>query len=271
MSDYLHSYNPIEQERLQRQAQFLRRHLHTQTSLKPGQRVLEIGCGVGAQLSILAEFPGVHLVGLDRSSEQLARARELLAGPLADGRVELVESMAEELPFGDEEFDQIFLFFVLEHVRNPQSVLVQARRVVKPDGRLTVTEVNNRSLQVFPHSQAIERLWAAYNQLQIDLGGDPEVGIKLPNLAISSGFVVESFDEIGPSLDARLSQASRLEVVDFWRQLFDSTRQRLLDEGRITLPEVTRAYQDLSELVSRPEAILAYSGRQLVARPDVQA
>jgi SAM-dependent methyltransferase len=263
MSDYLHSYRPEEQRRLQQQADFLRDRLHADIVLKEGEQVLEVGCGVGAQLAILARQPVARLVGVDRSLEQLARARAVLAGL---DRVELVQAQGEELPFADAEFDQVLLFFVLEHVADPQAILREARRVLKLGGLLTVTEVNNPSLQVHPPCHALRQYWSAYNQLQVDLGGDPEVGIKLPNLALKNGFQILSTRPIGPVLDARLDRESRQAVVDFWLHLLSSVRDRLLSEGRIKESQAEQAFEELRRLATHPEGVIHYAGQQLVAQ-----
>lgn len=263
MADYLHSYEPQEQQRLQSQAYFLRHLLHSEIVVREGEWLLEIGCGVGAQLAILAEHPAGRLVGVDRSAEQLERARALLAG---DDRLEWVQAQGEQLPFSAGEFDQVFLFFVLEHVDNPGALLREAERVLKKGGKLTVTEVNNRSLQLSPPSPAIDHYWQAYNQLQVDLGGDPEVGIKLANLALQAGFEPQSLRSIGPVLDARLVGEERQAVVDFWLQLFDSVRQRLIGEGRVSVGVAEQAFADLAALPGQPQAVLYYAGMQLVAR-----
>lgn len=261
--DYLHTYSPQEQERLRRQAEFLREHLHPRIRLNPGQRVLEIGCGVGAQLGILSRFPGVDLVGVDRSPEQLEEARRRFP------HLELHLADAEALPFPGRSFDQVIIFFVLEHVREPLPILREARRVLKRHGVLTVTEVFNHTFFTHPETGRLRELWRAYNQLQIDLGGDPEVGAKLPNLAISAGFRVDRFDEIGPVLDRRLRQAERrLELVHFWRDIFESARERLVAEGRVDLALVTQAYAELEALAGNPDGILFYAGRQLEASLD---
>jgi cyclopropane fatty-acyl-phospholipid synthase-like methyltransferase len=75
--DYVHGYATAEQERLLRQAEHWRDELILAgTTLYPGTRLLEVGCGVGAVLGILGvAFPGILLAGVDIEARQLEAAR----------------------------------------------------------------------------------------------------------------------------------------------------------------------------------------------------
>jgi ubiquinone/menaquinone biosynthesis C-methylase UbiE len=254
--DYLHGYAQQEQDRLGSQARFLRPWIYPQIGTLEAKAVLEIGCGVGAQLAILQTLGARRLVGVDRSAEQLDTARKRLSG------VEWVQAEGHQLPFGEGEFDEVFFFFVLEHVADPRPLLSEAARVTRRGGAITATEVNNASLQLYPPSPAVTQWWAAYNQLQSDLGGHPEVGIRLPNLA-PNHLEIERYHEIGPVLDARVHGQARSEIVQFWIDLFDSARSRLEQEGRVSPALSEQAYADLRALEANLESVLFYSGRQI--------
>src|SRR5437016_13771720 len=75
--DYVHGYATAEQERLLRQAEHWRDELILAgTTLYPGTRLLEVGCGVGAVLGILSTaFSGIILAGMDIEAPQLEEAR----------------------------------------------------------------------------------------------------------------------------------------------------------------------------------------------------
>ena len=87
MTHYVHGYGTPEQQRLVEQAEHWRfRLIRDGTQLEPGTRLLEVGCGVGAVLSVLGqEFPGVRLTGVDIEPKQLAFAREHLARTGVEG------------------------------------------------------------------------------------------------------------------------------------------------------------------------------------------
>jgi cyclopropane fatty-acyl-phospholipid synthase-like methyltransferase len=67
---YVHGYHRRESERLQDQAGALVDLLHSDTSYPPGSRVLEVGCGTGAQtLTLARNSPGARITAVDLSSE----------------------------------------------------------------------------------------------------------------------------------------------------------------------------------------------------------
>src|SRR5690242_19716207 len=73
---YVHGYDAREAERLQDQAGALVDLLHHDTAYPPGSRVLEVGCGVGAQtLPLARRSPAAHFTSLDRSAASLAEAQ----------------------------------------------------------------------------------------------------------------------------------------------------------------------------------------------------
>jgi SAM-dependent methyltransferase len=107
--------------------------------LRPDDVLLEIGCGGGAFLE-QALRSGCRAAAIDHSAEMVALARELNAEAIADGRLEIVEGEAEQLPFADDTFTcaaMMQVFFFLDAPR----VLAECRRVLRPDGRIAVFTV----------------------------------------------------------------------------------------------------------------------------------
>lgn len=99
-------------------------------------RVLDIGCGTGAQTRAIAARPGVaEVVGLDQLDLFVERARELAQG-LANVRFEC--SDAHTLPFGDGAFDVVVLHTVLTHVADAEAVVAEVHRVLKPGGTMAI-------------------------------------------------------------------------------------------------------------------------------------
>ena len=83
MAGYVHGYATPEQQRLIEQAEHWRdRLIRDGTTLEPGTRLLEVGCGVGAVLAVLGqEYPGLRLFGLDIEPQQLEFARTHSGAP----------------------------------------------------------------------------------------------------------------------------------------------------------------------------------------------
>jgi demethylmenaquinone methyltransferase/2-methoxy-6-polyprenyl-1,4-benzoquinol methylase len=117
---------------------------------RPGEKVLEIGCGTGHSLVSLAQAVGptgkVYGLDLSQGMLDLARANLLKAGfPCApEGRVELACGDGMQLPYPSDSLDAIFMSFTLELFDTPEipKVLAECKRVLRPGGRLMVVAVS---------------------------------------------------------------------------------------------------------------------------------
>jgi phosphatidylethanolamine/phosphatidyl-N-methylethanolamine N-methyltransferase len=97
--------------------------------------VLEVGVGTGLSL---AHYPrGARVVGVDLSEDMLARARERV-GRGVDATVELRLADGERLGFADDAFDLVVLPFVVSVTPDPQALLDEVARVLRPGGTVLV-------------------------------------------------------------------------------------------------------------------------------------
>jgi len=113
------------------------RDLVGMTGLGSAQRLLEIGCGEGANLFHLGARKG--WVGIDFSVAKLAFARGRMPG------VRVTAADATRLPFADASFDAVLIRDVLHHVGDRQAVVDEAARVLLPGGTLAAVEPNRGS------------------------------------------------------------------------------------------------------------------------------
>jgi ubiquinone/menaquinone biosynthesis C-methylase UbiE len=98
--------------------------------------VLEIGVGSGLNLPLFDRRDVIDVVGVDPSPQLLARA----AARHASVPVELVEGVAENLPFDAARFDTVVFTYTLCSVGDPARALREARRVLRPGGKLVFIE-----------------------------------------------------------------------------------------------------------------------------------
>jgi ubiquinone/menaquinone biosynthesis C-methylase UbiE len=106
----------------------------TRAILSPGQRVLEIGCGTGIISLGVAPFAG-QIVGADISPQMIEVARHKAQEASVDN-VEFQVCDGYSLPFEDEVFDAVLIFNTLHAVKEPATMLAEARRLLKPAGHL---------------------------------------------------------------------------------------------------------------------------------------
>lgn len=112
--------------------------------LKPGMKVLDLGCGEGRHVHGVHMIEGVDCVGLDIDLPSLEKARDgldyldTLVEPTS-GLTSFIKGSAYEVPFPDNSFDVLICSEVLEHLEAYPKVLDEMRRVLKPGGKLCVT------------------------------------------------------------------------------------------------------------------------------------
>jgi ubiquinone/menaquinone biosynthesis C-methylase UbiE len=242
---YIHGYDERESERLSAQASSVLDLIHGDTRYAARSRVLEVGCGTGAQtVSLARNSPGAHIVSFDRSLVSLrkAMARVESAGVV---NVEFVHADLFALPFGRDAFDHVFVCFVLEHLSNPIESLVLLKNLIKPGGTITLFEGDHGSTYFHPHSDAAHRAIDCQVELQRRAGGNARIGRQLRPMLVEARYV-----------EARVSprmvyvDATRPELIDsFTRKTFtwmvEAVRAQALEAGIIDAMTFDAGIRDL--------------------------
>lgn len=263
-NNYLHGFSKQEQQRLIEQARFAAHSVYSDVHFKPNSHVLELAAGVGAQTEqLLARYPSIKVSATDISSVQLNVLEQRL---LPNARLKVSQQDATNLHYLDDCFDSVFWCWLLEHVNNPLPVLTEAKRVLKPGGQLICNEVLNASFMFYPHFSGITAYWQAFNQLQIQLGGDPNVGVKLGSLLTQAGFEDVQLASKTWHLDARNPSDCR-SYFKYWHQLLLSAAPKLIELGFFTVEELRLIKTEMTQLEHSPNAIFYYSFIQATATP----
>jgi SAM-dependent methyltransferase len=143
--------------------------LARRVEVRAGERLLEIGCGEGANLHHLRDA-GALRFGVDYSGAKTAFARRAT-------NAHTVTADATRLPFTDGAFDALLIRDVLHHIGDVDGVLAEARRVLKQGGRLTLLEPNRASpfilLQaaLIPEERGVLRSTAAALEATLERAG----------------------------------------------------------------------------------------------------
>jgi ubiquinone/menaquinone biosynthesis C-methylase UbiE len=184
----VHGYEPRENRRLHDQASTLVELLHWDTAYPEGSRVLEAGCGVGAQtVTLAANSPAALITSIDVSEASLAEARKAVQGA-GIHNVTLRQADIFRLPFAPASFDHVFLCFVLEHLAQPVEALRALKAVLKPGGSITVIEGDHGSTYFYPDSAYARRAVDCLVELQSRAKGNALIGRALYPLLTQAGF-----------------------------------------------------------------------------------
>ena len=242
---YIHGYDSRENIRLQDQATTLIDLLHSDTAYPAGSRVLEAGCGVGAQTVTLAtNNPGAAIVSVDISEDSVSQAEQKIrAAALTNVRFQQGDIF--NLPFPAQSFDHVFVCFVLEHLIEPHAALQKLKTYLRPGGTITVIEGDHGSAYFYPDSDAARAAIHCQVALQSRAGGNALIGRSLYPLLVTAGY-----GEVRVSPRMVYVDSSKPELVDgFTKKTFtamiEGVRQSAIDEGLIDPLTFDNGIEDL--------------------------
>ena len=228
---YVHGYDERESDRLKDQAGALVTLLHSDTAYPPNARVLEAGCGVGAQTITLARnSPQAQFIAFDHSAGSLAAARRRIA----DAGLTNVEFLLADifhLPFPPQSFDHVFVCFVLEHLADPSQALLVLKQLLKPNGTITVIEGDHGSAYFHPDNDEARAAIQCLVDLQRLAGGNGLIGRQVYPLLIEGGF-----RDVTVSPRMVYVDSSKPDLVEsFTKKTFtamvEGVRQAAIDQG----------------------------------------
>jgi len=247
---YVHGHAARELERLDYQAPKFADLFHHDTRYPPESRVLEVGCGVGAQTLILARnSPRAEFISFDLSTESLVKAQNTV---FQKGLPNVVFCKADvnDLPFKPDTFDHVFVCFLLEHLPDPLLVLNNIRNLLRPGGTITIIEGDAGSVLFYPESPDANRVIECFVKLQQQMGGNPFMGRELRHLLIDAGF---SDVTISPRMVySDLSRPGHVEEVkNIFIAMIDGVGESAITRGLVDNKTWNRGIRDLHRITEQ--------------------
>ena len=256
---YVHGYSEREAQRLDEQALILEDLLHNGTHYPEGNYVLEAGCGIGAQTRILAKrSPAAKFLSVDISEDSLEKAKALTKNTNLSN-VTFQQSNLKKLPDVDNTFDHVFVCFVLEHLENPEAVLRELMRVLKPDGTITVIEGDHGSCFWQPETAESEKAWNSLIVAQQKLGHDPLIGRRLFPLLSNAGVNIDYVEPrfvYGDNLNPKLLNDMVNKIIV---PMVKATKEKVLAEKIISIPDWEKGISDLSAVGKMAQGSFFYT------------
>ncbi|KIJ23458.1 hypothetical protein M422DRAFT_786168 [Sphaerobolus stellatus SS14] len=218
--------------------------------LKPGMKLLDVGCGPG---TITADFaslvgPDGNVIGIDSTSGVLTQAQET-ANQRGIQNIEFQVGDIHALQFPDNTFDVVHAHQVLQHISNPILALSEMRRVTKPGGIVATREADVSSSVAFPETQGVHRLLHdLYVKVARSIGGEPNAGRCLHFWARKAGFEKSQIKS-----SASVWCFNTPEEISWWGNLWadriisSSFSNNAIEKGLSTteeLNEISQAWKD---------------------------
>ena len=264
-NSYLHGYDQKENIRLQDQASTLIELLHSDTSFPPRSKVLEAGCGVGAQTVTLAQnSPEAQIISIDISEASINEARQRVESK-GYSNVHFQQENIFDLPFEPESFDHVFVCFVLEHLPNPSEALSILKKYIRIGGTITVIEGDHGSTYFYPDSEAAHRAIQCQVELQKRSGGNALIGRELYPLLTQAGF-----EKVSVSPRMVYVDSSKPELVEgFTKNTFTAMIEGVgvsaVNAGIIDQASFDKGIADLYR-TTEPDGVFCYTFFKAVAK-----
>ena len=233
-----------EHARLSRQSRLhepFTRRLLARAGVKPGMRVLDVGCGPGDVTFLVSELVGSDgsVVGVERDERAVTAARQR-AADAGVSNVQFVCGDFREVELDGGPFDALVGRFVLLYQADPADAVRRAARHLRPGGVVAFAELNlpigsahpAKSLMSWPPTHASERVNEWIYEAFARLGTQPDMGVRLPETYAQAGL------EPSPDLETELAFAVGEDAISHTIEFIGSLLPTILDNGIATEEQV---------------------------------
>lgn len=202
----------------------------------PGQRVLDVGCGIGEPAMRLARSTGCHVEGITISPWQAARAERWasLLGTSGQTTFRCADAMA--LPFPDGSFDAAWALESIFHMPERSTVLRELARVLRPGGRVLVADIVLTDSATPQERDFLHRAFVARKFITADAYPElvRDAGLELEQVLDVSVNVLPTFDAVATGIQAKEAEIRRVygdafyfDVKNQWARITDCASRRM--------------------------------------------
>ena len=254
---YFLGHSFTEQRRLQQQAEDLAADsiwLFDQLRLSPGSRVVEIGCGPQGCLEILAERVGQtgSVVGVEMSEEAVALARAFVAQRQL-GQVDVRQRDAKATGLPRNTFDLATARLVLVNVPEPEAIVTEMARLVKPGGVVALHEADWEMVFCDPPLPAWNRMIQAFLDYSKANAIDPLIGRRIARLLRTSGLTNIRINPFIHIYDVNHSRRTLLP------QFAGNLRDRMLANRIMVEREFEACRQSIERHLADPDTVVMWA------------
>jgi len=163
--------------------------LYARAGLLEMDKILEPGCGPGYSIKDLSEGEAEEIWGIDTSELFIARLSEWAQRHGGSRRIEAVLGDIAEVPLPENYFDGCFCRWVLMFLPSVDRVVRKIFKALKPGGVLACMEYGPfLDISISPSSRHFDTIYRAVYRLITDWGGNPDIGLQLPDMLTRVGF-----------------------------------------------------------------------------------
>ena len=213
-----------------------RQHTLNKLSVKRGEKILDVGCGVGFLSYEIALQTGDsgRVSGIDQNSEMIRHANKRCENLR---NTEFSEANANDLPFPEESFDAACCTQVLLYVNDVAQVISEIKRVLKPAGRIIIVETDWRGVVLNSYDNSITRkIFSAWDAAV----PSPNLPVRLGPLLLNNGFCNIDVEPI-PILNTEYTPSQ------FSHGMMNWITRNALKKGFITKEQSQKWLDDLDE------------------------
>ena len=234
--------------------------------LRPGHKVLDLGCGPGSITVGLAQAvaPGGQAVGVDMERTQVSAARGL-AARLGVANAVFTTGDVSAMDLAEEEFDAVHIHRVLTHVPDTMAVLEQARRSLKPGGMIFCREMITENCFTEPDFGVLAEAWRMYESLVQWNDGHPNIGRRLKETLITAGFINVETKATFQTYQSREELRAIHRMAKSWL-LSDEIAQAAINYWAVTQRVCARIAEAYDRWLEHPGAWMAQAYGEAMGR-----